>query len=45
VDDSKGPDWLREAAVAVRDEAVRFLATVLQCCRHPRRFAARVVRR
>jgi hypothetical protein len=40
VDDSKGPDWWREAAVAVRDEAVRFLATVLQCCRHPRRFAA-----
>jgi hypothetical protein len=37
---SKGPEWLREAAVAVRDEAVRFMVTVLQCSRHPRRFAA-----
>ncbi|HEX3481051.1 MAG TPA: hypothetical protein VHT91_38810 [Kofleriaceae bacterium] len=37
---SNGPDWLREAAAAVRDEAVRFLVTVLQCTRHPRRFAA-----
>jgi hypothetical protein len=39
VEGSKGPAWLREAAVTVRDEAVRFLVTVLQCCRHPRRFA------
>lgn len=37
---NKGPEWLREAAVAVRDEAVRFMVTVLQCSRHPRRFAA-----
>lgn len=36
---SKGPEWLPEAAVMVRDEAVRFLVTVLQCTRHPRRFA------
>jgi hypothetical protein len=40
VDGNKGPEWLREAVVAVRDEAVRFLVTVLQCSRHPRRFAA-----
>jgi hypothetical protein len=40
VDGAKGPDWLREAVVAVRDDAVRFLVTVLQCSRHPRRFAA-----
>lgn len=40
MDGSNGPDWLREAADAIRDEAVRFLVTVLQCTRHPRRFAA-----
>jgi hypothetical protein len=40
VDSDRGPDWLREAVVAVRDESVRFLVTVLQCTRHPRRFAA-----
>lgn len=38
---NKGPEWLREAAATVRDEAVRFMVTVLQCSRHPRRFAAR----
>lgn len=37
---STGPAWLREAAATVRDEAVRFMVTVLQCSRHPRRFAA-----
>lgn len=37
---NNGPAWLREAAATVRDEAVRFLVTALQCCRHPRRFAA-----
>jgi hypothetical protein len=40
VEASEGPAWLREAAAAVRDEAVRFLVTVLQCSRHPGRFAA-----
>lgn len=40
MDGNKGPEWLREAAVLVRDEAVRFMVTVLQCSRHPRRFAA-----
>jgi hypothetical protein len=40
VDGDKGPDWLHEAAVTIRDEAVRFMVTVLQCTRHPRRFAA-----
>lgn len=40
VEGSKGPEWLREAAATVRDEAVRFMVTVLQCSRHPRRFAA-----
>jgi len=40
VDSSAGPDWLREAGIAIRDEAVRFLVTVLQCSRHPGRFAA-----
>lgn len=40
VEGAKAPDWLREAAVAVRDDAVRFLVTVVQSTRHPRRFAA-----
>ena len=40
MDATRGPDWVREAAAAIRDEAVRFLVTVLQCSRHPRRFAA-----
>lgn len=40
MDSNRGPDWLREAVVAVRDESIRFVVTVLQCTRHPRRFAA-----
>lgn len=40
MDKDRGPDWLREAVAAVRDESVRFLVTALQCTRHPRRFAA-----
>lgn len=40
MDDSKGPDWLREAVATVRDEAGRFLITALQCIRRPGQFAA-----
>lgn len=40
VDSNRGPDWLREAGAAIWEESVRFLVTVLQCTRHPRRFAA-----
>jgi len=35
-----GPDWVREAVVAVRDEVVRFGATALHFTLHPQRFAA-----
>jgi hypothetical protein len=34
-----GPDWVREAAAAVRGESVRFVRTAVYFSVHPRRFA------
>jgi hypothetical protein len=35
-----GPDWVRESVVTVRDEILRFVATLFHFTLHPRRFAA-----
>jgi hypothetical protein len=35
-----GPDWVRESVVTVRDEFLRFVATLFHVTRHPQRFAA-----
>jgi hypothetical protein len=44
VDNDAGPDWVREAVRAVRNESVRFVVTALACTRHPYRFATAWVR-